>query len=291
MKHHYASLAYAQAFAPPYELLHLPQSEMYVLKRLIPGTEYYDAMGCYPVVPLVNAEAMASDMEMLKLQDIVSLVLVADSFFCPPEKTLRGMFDHVLAYKEHYLHDFSLARNDNSHHRYEIRQALKQCDVRVIALKDHLDTWCALYRTLIEKRGITGMQAFSRDYFASLAEMDMVMIGAFSNGVLVSAHLWFEYQGYVYSHLAASSEDGYKLRAPYAVYDYSIEYFAGKHAKLLDFGGGADAGQVGEGLTRFKKGFSNKSSMCFLCGKILDQELYQKLSAGKTGSYFPIYRS
>lgn len=285
MTHPYASLAYAQAFKPNYEPI--PFAGGYVLKRVIPSTGYMDAMGIYPLMPLTSE----LDFEPLRAQDIVSLVLVADPFFSPSQEVLRATFDHAYAYKTHYLYDYSKPREYSRHHRYEVKRAQKYCDVRLVALSDYLEEWCALYHHLTEKHNIRGLQNFSSNYFAALAAMNPTMFGAFKDDRLVSAHLWFTHEGYAYSHLAASSDEGYASGAAYAVYDASLDYFAEQKAKLVNFGGSAGVVQATDGLARLKQGFSNASITSHVCGKILNKEIYEKLSAGKSGDFFPLYRA
>jgi hypothetical protein len=61
---------------------------------------------------------------------------------------------------------------------------------------------------------------------------------------------------------------------------------------MIDFGAGAGATDDPEnGLAIFKRGFANRSEPFFLCGKILDSELYDRLTGTKPDdAYFPAYR-
>jgi len=290
MNHPYASKIYANAFLPEYQPVYLATAKTHILKRKIPGTEYFDAIGVYPLCPIAENADLEKDFLDLKKDGIISLVLVADPFFQPQLEKLQKFFSSVSPYKEHYLHDFSLNNNYSKHHRYEIKKAVKLCETRRLVLVDHLDEWYMLYRNLMEKHEITGIQGFSRNYFSKICALDPITFGAFSEGTLISAHIWFEYNGYIYSHLAASSEIGYQTSASYAVYAASLKYFAESGAKTLDLGAGAGASKASKGLSFLKKGFSNTSKTCYLCCKILDEEKYMKLSAGKNINYFPAYR-
>ena len=136
------------------------------------------------------------------------------------------------------------------------------------------------------------MQAFSRSYFERLLEVPgLTTLGAFRGAELVSVHLWLDFESHLYSHLAASSPLGYELRASYAINDAVLERYGPSH--VIDFGSSAGARDDPEqGLARFKRGFSNQSAPCFLCGKILLAEEYGALSAGRDSSdYFPRYRA
>ena len=289
MTHPYASNQYAKAFAPEYTSLHLPEANTHILLRPITGTKLQDGIGIYPLCPINAVANLESDFADLEKRKLVSLVLVTDPFFRPELEKMKKAFTKVAEFKEHYLCDLRKEHRYSTHHRYEVKRAHKLCETRSIALSDYLDEWYVLYHTLINKHGITGIQAFSKHYFAALCALKPTTIAAFSQGKMVSAHIWFEYEGKVYSHLAASSDEGYKLRSSYAVYDHSIRHFKDAGASIMDFGGGA-GNEASAGLSFLKKGFSNHSAMCYLCGKILDEEKYKELNGSNETSYFPAYR-
>jgi hypothetical protein len=289
MTHPYASTLYAKAFAPEYKAVHLKAADTHILLRPIVGTDYHDALGVYPLCPMAKDAELEKDFADLAAQGLVSLVLVADPFFAPPLIKMEQAFDRVTPFKEHFICNLRVENQYTTHHRYEVKRAYKHCETRLINLAEHLDEWYGLYHTLIEKRGITGIQAFPKQYFAALCDLKPIVIAAFCEGRMTSAHLWFQHENYVYSHLAASSEEGYKFSAAYAVYDHSILYFREQGVAIMDLGGGA-GNEASAGLTFLKKGFSNDTIMCYLCAKVLNDDIYQKLRAGKTTNYFPAYR-
>lgn len=125
------------------------------------------------------------------------------------------------------------------------------------------------------------------------SQAGITAIGAWLADELVSAHVWVSDGRYVHSHLAASSDAGYKAGAAYAVYDASLRAFPA--AELLNLGGGAGIGDdPDDGLARFKRGFANDSAQSYICGEILDRTRYEALSQyGGTGgevTFFPAYR-
>jgi len=266
-----------------------------MLKRGIGETGLTDVTGCYPVCVIDAHADLTRDFAGLHAAGAVSLTLVTDVYFRPDPARLQEMFDLVRPFKTHYLHDYTRARRIASHHRYEVKRAASACDIRVVPYEAHLDEWLTLYRYLVARHGITGIQNLSDHYFHALAKLKNVLaIGAFSDDALISMHLWVEHENVLYSHLAASNDEGYRMRAAYAIHDYVLrEYGEERH---IDLGGGAGlADDPDDGLARFKKGFSNDAAPCFLCGKIFDAERYERLSemAAPHGiaGYFPRYRS
>jgi hypothetical protein len=294
MMHPYASAEYAAAFCHQgMQSFYLSQAQTHVLLRNIPGTDEQDAMGGYPLCPFAASAHFEEDFHALAAAGAITLVAVTDTFFRPDEAMLHQTFDRCTAYKPHYV----LNLQDDSfhygkHHRYEIRRAYRFCEVRPVLLANHLKEWIALYRILVEKHHITGIQNFPDAYFEAIATLPgLTTLAAFIEGRMVSAHLWLEHEGYVYSHLAASSEEGYQARSAYAIYDATIEHFRSRNALKIDFGGGAGVNSPSQGLTFFKQGFSSETLPVFLCGKILRPDRYATLSGGSETSFFPAYRA
>lgn len=291
MIHPYNSEAYARAFDGLAQPIALPGLGTWALRRPIPGTARNDAAGCYPLTVLCDLGGAAADFAMLGELGLVSLVLVADGFFGPPADALRACFDLVRPFKSHYVHDYARPFEYGRHHRYEVKRARAACKVSQAALAQHLQEWSALYGQLCARHGISGLQRFSEPYFERLAALPALhTLAAWGDGELLGMHLFVNYQGIAYSHLAAFSERGYALRAAYALNDAAIEHFRGGH--LIDYGAGAGpSDDPADGLATFKRGFSNRVQVFQLCGKVLDAQAYAQLSArAPASSYFPGYR-
>src|ERR1700722_19677748 len=101
MAHPYSSSIYAETFGPEYFPIYLKNAETHVLKRKIPGTDYFDAMGIYPVCPIAENADLEKDFADLKAMGIVSLVLVTDAFRHPLPDSLKKYFDLATPFKEH----------------------------------------------------------------------------------------------------------------------------------------------------------------------------------------------
>jgi hypothetical protein len=230
---------------------------------------------------------------------MVSLSVVTDPFGEYDHAYLREAFpDKVVPFKKHYVSDLSRPIDEtvSKHHRYYARKALEQvmvkrCDIPT----QHLDEWSSLYGQLVKRHRITGIQAFSREAFKrQLNVPGIVMFRALSKGEAVGAHLWYVQGEVAYSHLAASTQQGYRLMASYALHSYALKYFAGK-VRWLNLGGGAGVQSDDEdGLSRFKRGWSTETRTAFFCGRILDREKYSEVTAAarreSSLGYFPAYR-
>lgn len=290
MTHPYASDAYAQACAFTSEPFWCKALGCWLFPRPIPGTAHYDARGLYPFSPTLRFCERAELARELSPRGLVSVVLVTDALQ-PNAGEANDTFDFVREYKDHFVIDLEAGAPDFSkHHRQEVRRARRKCETRIVNLHDHLDDWCALYDELAVRREFSRLHQFPRSYFDRLAEAKgFSFFGAFVDGKLVSGHIWLRHGRHAYSHLAASSEDGYACGAAYAIYAHAIEHYS--DCARIDMGGVADTGS-GQGLAFFKRGFSNETRRNRLCGIVLDKEINERLSAGVSSreGYFPSYR-
>lgn len=264
------------------------------LRRPIDGSDHCDASGVYPFSPLTQQADIGALRSELAEHGLVSFVLVTDALASGTD-WIHEAFDVVRPYKTHHVIDFSAGTpRFSKQRRWNIRRAHEKCETRLINLADHMDAWCGLYRNLVERHGMRPEQVFQRSSFEAVAGMDdVIAIGAFANGRLASAHIWIRCQDNIYSHLGASSDEGYRIGASYAVYDHSIAHFA--DCSLMDLGGVADTGEASQGLDRFKRGFANGTRQKYLCGIVAKEDIYRQLSKGAVPSkageaYFPLYR-
>ncbi len=295
MIHPYATTTYAQALSYWGRPLYVPEWGTSVLIReIMPGLE--DASGTYPIAILNKQADILGGLERLRSHNLVSVVFVVDDFHRPSLEELNQYFTIVRPFKTHYLYRKSCGiLSYNKHHRYELRQALKAVHVSTFDLSHNMEAWTKLYSNLISNKGITGLQSFPSEYHRVLGELDGVTaIGAWHNDELVSCHIWVAHNEHVHSHLAASSAEGYALRAAYAVNDASLHHFL--NAEVINIGGGAGfADNANDGLARFKRGFSNDTTLSYICGTVIDSnrytELVQERGTIECPSFFPAYRA
>ena len=294
MTHPYATLEYGESLRHLGEPIRVAEWGTTVLRRKC-GLGHYDALGTYPIMVFKPDCDLAGGLVRLTQLGLVSAVLVVDDSLRAELPALQA-FDFVRPFKQHFLYERSRSPIPYSkHHRYEIRRARAAVRVERFELAEHLAAWIDLYQSLVARRGLERtMHAFPRAHHEALAQLPgVIAIGAFANDRLVSCHVWICHKGHAMSHLAASSEEGYALRAAYAVNAGAIELIG--ECRTLNFGGAAGSGDDDEaGLARFKRGFSNAVAASYLCGKVLARDAYCELlrRAGVPidASYFPAYR-
>lgn len=295
----YLGRAYIDALAQYGRALELPASQGWLLARSVPGqSDLLDACGAYPLFCCNDWNRLAQDLAILEGR-LVSAVVVTDPFGDYTRADLDAAFpDLVRPFKEHITVELDAAPEQfvHAHHRYYARKALR--DYRV-ALSDAplslVDRWNVLYDQLIRRHAIEGIAAFSPESFRRQFRIPGVRVfSAERDGSVEGMHIWFSQGDVAYHHLAAYSDIGYRSSVSYALMWFALQWFADEGIRRLDLGGGAGSEHKEDGLTRFKRGWSNATRDVFLCGRILDRTQYAQL-AGKVspldGGYFPLYRS
>ncbi|MBL8826872.1 MAG: hypothetical protein JNM18_07775 [Planctomycetaceae bacterium] len=294
----YLSREYAESLGEWGVPLELPRSGGWLLVRGIQGGER-DAMGLYPRFCCQDWSQLADDLQILTeaTQPLVSVALVTDPFADLNESELTSCFsDRCKPFKTHFTVDLSQSPAEfvSSHHRYYTRVAQRTVQVEVIEQPAaFLDEWDVLYAHLAQRHNLRGIKRFSPTAFAQqLAVPGIVAFRAYDASGTVGAQLWYVQGDYAYNHLAAFTPEGYKANASYALYHYSLDYFF-QRVRWLDLGASAGLDPASDdGLSRFKRGWSNCTRRVFFAGKILDPRRYQELCRDKnlSSSYFPLYR-
>jgi len=282
-------------FGTPREL---PGSQGWILERDIAGTDARDAMGGYPLFACRDWPRLKPDLDGLD-RELVSLVVVSDPFGDYTEAGLRDAFrDLVVPFKKHFVVDL---RDDPdtfipAHHRRNVRKAL--ASVRVENCDDvpsTLSEWASLYRGLIKRHSIHGISRFSDSCFEKqLRVPGAVMFRAIHERRTVGMVWWFVSGPVGYYHLGAYSQKGYDLGASFALFWEAIRLFKAEGLRWLNLGAGAGlGGSANDGLSRFKRGWSNATRTAYLCGRIFDRSRYDEIALRKgikSTGYFPAYR-
>lgn len=286
----FATVAYAEAFG--LGAIDLPEWQTALLSRSIPGTEWFDALGCYPLTVFGQRPDLAGGLERLREKGLVSVALVPDPLTTPSTELLSAAFDVCRSFKTHYLIDreagpIRFAKN----HRWSVRQAWKHCGFEAIDLRENLEVWLALYRHTVARHEATGIHNFAPAYFRALAEMPAVTaLAARHEGEIVAIILWVRHGDIVYAHLEGGSPAAYRSYATYGLIAAANEHFA--DCRVIHLGGAAGLEpEERHGLAHFKRGFANREVTAYFCGSCLDTAHYAKLIGDKTHTtFFPAYR-
>ncbi len=140
------------------------------------------------------------------------------------------------------------------------------------------------------------MHAFSFKSFRQQFEVPgITVLSANFKSEAIGMIIWYVYNKIAYYHLGAYSELGYEMKASFGLFHNSIGYFQKIGLESLNLGSGAGIrASNSDGLSKFKKGWSNGIRTSYLCGKIFNNEIYsQILNNQQVGitDYFPAYRA
>jgi hypothetical protein len=289
---------YASAFLDYGRPQELPLSQGWVIRRNIPGTDYDDAMGCYPLFACGDWSRLHGDVENLS-RDLVTLSIVTDPFGNYDDKDLSRIFpDLCRPYKQHYVADLSRspASYVSDHHKRNARKAFERIQVGICGdLMKYFEDWNTLYGNLIKRHDIVGMTTFSKESFQKQFQVPgMVALRAAEDDTTIGMLLWYNDERVAYYHLGAYTDRGYELGASFALFTTAIDYFRTLGMMWLNLGAGAGLQTKGnDGLSRFKRGWSTGTRTTYFCGRIFNKAAYNQILSQREASattYFPAYR-
>jgi len=289
---------YAESLSEFGDPLLLPRSGGWLLLRRIEGAQT-DAMGIYPFFACSNWNALPSDFQDLG-DSLVSVVVVTDPFGEYDGALLRQCFpDAAAPFKSHFVADLAVS-NGRATSKHHVRNSeIGLSNVAVEHCADpcaHLDDWVRLYDVLIQRHQISGIRAFSRYSFSQQLETPgMVCFRALRDQRTVGMILWYVQGAVAYYHLGAYTDEGYELRASFALFHTALDYFSQSGLHFASLGAGAGLTEdLDDGLARFKRGWSTGTRPSYLCGRIFNRSEYDRFKlqrgVGET-SYFPAYRN
>jgi len=287
---------YSKSFSDIGTPLYLPKSKGWLIKREIPGTEYYDAMGPYPLFICENWEYLIEDISSLE-NDLVAVSFVIGPLQLFSKNIFQEYFEVLYEYRNHYILDTTLPFEKviSPGRRKTAQRALNKVEADYqIAPNICLDDWCHLYDNIISKYKVSGIRAFSKESFRKqIAIPKTHFFYVMYQSELVGGALFFLQNDTSYYHLSALTEKGYDLQAGYAVVWSAIKVLSNK-IRWIELQGGINLNNgVIDGLSKFKMGWASFEKKSYFCGKVLDSHKYSnimKIQNIPTTNWFPAYR-
>ncbi len=144
----YCHSCYASSFCELGKPRELIACGGWIIERNIPGTSYFDGMGCYPLFTCKKWNKIHEDLLVIGA-DIVSVSMVTDPFGSFDRTYLEQNFNIVIPYKNHLVADI---RQDmdifiNKKHRYKSRKALKNMQTEICTEPcRYFEKWVDLYQ-------------------------------------------------------------------------------------------------------------------------------------------------
>lgn len=261
------------------------------VRRTAPGGRT-DLMAPYPLLRCHDWSALDAGLAS-QLED-VAVCGVTDPFCDPGPEILAEVFpDLVRPWKEHHIVRLTDDTPPSSHHRRNLRKV--EVDTRrVSAPSSAADDLVRLYRMLRERHAVVGPADFPATSLDQQLRVDGTAVWVAEAADEVVAIVVAYTEGpYGWYHLGAASEEGYRRRAMFGLFDTMIRDLRTEGIEVLDLGAGAGTDTASVGLDRFKRGWAPGSSPTHLVGRILDRPAYDELTGTSTAghSWFPAYRS
>ena len=294
----YSSENYLKSLSHAGVIQRLPDCGGHVLVRDISRSNLSEAVGMYPFFCCKNWNKLSGDID--QLSGIVSLCLVTDPFGDFETDTLKSCFPDVMyQFKCHYVVDLrdDLSQFVSGHHQRNARKALRSVTVREVDNSgDFVATWTSLYENLKRRHRISGIAEFSETSFELQLRVPGVRVFEAVHGSdRLGAVIWYLDGSRAYYHLGAWTDQGYEMRASFAVFWESLTRFRDEGILSVGLGAGSGAEERSDGLTRFKSGWSNRRKPVYFCGRIVDHDSYHQLTSTNSRStnepFFPAYRS
>jgi hypothetical protein len=294
----YASAEYTRSLADFGAPRRLDHSGGWVLERPLPGpVARKDACGPYPLFSCAHWSGLDRDLDTLRQDGLVSLVLVADPLSAPPAAALPTLFPNLCRpWKDHYLVDLAPGTEfGTAHHRRNARRFGRHASVEEVAdPRQLLDEWCALYDKLCERHAVTGMARFSRRAFARQLALPgaLVLRAVTSAGCTAGLQIWLTEDDRAWHHLSAYGREGYRWGgASYALVRAALGLLRDRGVAVADLGSGAGlTADPTDGLSRFKQGWATHTAPAWLCGVILDERAHDRAAGDHATDFFPAYR-
>lgn len=293
----YRHPSYAAAFRELGTPVRLPRADGWMLRRRTPSGDH-DLVGVYPLMVCRDLAFVASDLALVAGTGDASAVFVSDPFSDASVEEDLETFEVVRRFKAHHvvrLDDWRGSARRSA--RRAARRARTLLDIRRVDDRPsrYAAFWC-LYRRRMDDLGVTGTARMSSaSVRAQLAVPGVGLFEARLRGRTVGLATFAEVGDRVYGHLMGVSERGREVLATHGLFATAFDHYRERGFSALDLGGNPGRhDDPDHGISRFKASWGSEQRWTYLCGKVLDAELYRALvvaSGLSEGPYFPAYRA
>jgi len=277
-----------------------------LIVRPVPDSDLRDAVSPYgypgPVSdhpdPAFWSRAGRAMSDLLAEQGIVSAFIRLHPLLPAPAAALAET-GTIVHHGKTVSIDLSLSTEQMWHqthrtHRNQINKA-RRADVSIVVdAWERLDEWIATYHANMRRVGADAFYFFGADHFhalrAALGDRAHLAV-ALSGGELLGGNLFFEYGGFMHTHLQ-STRDGPVHHADKLLYDEIRRWGRDRGNAVYHLGGGV--GGSADTLFAYKAAFAEGRHDYYTWRVITDPAAVEKLTGSMTpaamGGRFPPYR-
>jgi Acetyltransferase (GNAT) domain len=147
----------------------------------------------------------------------------------------------------------------------------------------------AAYEQTMRRAGATERYFFGATYFDRILESPRTWLALAHDpeGEVAAASIAADSDGYLHYYLSGSA-DSHLRDSPMKNVVAALVELSTERGLPLNLGGGIARG---DRLEEFKRGFANREQPWRTSEIVCDRDAYDRLSAGREGSFFPLYRA
>lgn len=295
----FAAAEYGCAYAEWGDIYRLPHSGAQVLQRRLARATDFDAFGLYPYTVGTDWAGFDRDLNVLREMGAISFTMVSDPLAEQKARAACQSWTIFRPLKTHQMVNLrkpwrtDLRRNT----RYYARRAIEHQSVEVdAASKLSPGLFWRLYSNLIDRHHLSGAHRMSATITEKLFAVPGAMVATVRDvDGICGQILFFVRENVVDLHLQGVTKRAYGQASSYALYFGLLEYLEEGGFAIVNLGGAPGYRDDPEnGLQIFKRGWANERHTAFLCGQVLDEERYAKLTETEGASasdFFPAYRT
>jgi hypothetical protein len=278
----------------------IPNLNLTCVTRPIPNDkDVYDIIGPYPFIIFDDVEnelpQIRSVMEKFDNNFVTLSLVLLFMDVKKIQKAIKMEFDYFSFFKTYYSVKHSLLLPTlNSNNRRNIIKARQHFVFEFNNRKDNVEEIFEIYRNNVQVKSLDRTHAFSLEHFKFIMQFDDNIVSVVKNkNVIESFYIWVKVSDKLYNHhLSGSTYVGKTNGASHLCLWESIKHFHKNEKDLLLGSNSGSTNEPNDGLSRFKKSYSNFEASTYVCGIILNKGIYDHLNMGidKSLNYFPLYR-
>ena len=276
------------------------------LKRQIAGTPYFDFTSVYgysgPIYKNVpedfnNTTFLSELKDYLFSNKIISVFSRLNPYFDQQSLILKNLGETPVSGKVVNIDLTKSIEEQRSQYGKSTKNRTNKCrriaTVKEVTTKEDLETYIAIYYENMDRLGASDSYYFSKEYFFNFFECEdfktrVLLVIENETGKAMAGAMFVESNSIIQFHLSGTRTE-FLNWAPANLFLDEMRLIATEAGyKIFNLGGGL--GGQEDSLFNFKASFSKDHRDFRLWRYIVDQKVYDTLSKGKEGSYFPLYR-
>ena len=276
------------------------------LKRQIAGTPYFDFTSVYgysgPIYKNVpedfnNTTFLSELKDYLFSNKIISVFSRLNPYFDQQSLILKNLGETPVSGKVVNIDLTKSIEEQRTQYGKSTKNRTNKCrriaTVKEVTSKEDLETYIDIYYENMDRLGASDSYYFSKEYFFNFFECEdfktrVLLVIENETGKAMAGAMFVESNSIIQFHLSGTRTE-FLNWAPANLFLDEMRLIATEAGyKIFNLGGGL--GGQEDSLFNFKASFSKDHRDFRLWRYIVDQKVYDTLSKGKEGSYFPLYR-